>query len=129
MSEATVLDASALLALLAAEPGAERVADLLPRAAISAVNLGETVSSLVNHGVPGVAAARMVGDLAIETHALDESMAIEAGMLREATRAFGLSFGDRACLCLGRRLGRTIVTADRAWARLRLPGVAVSLLR
>ena len=45
-----VLDASALLALLLAEPGAARVAALLPDATVSAVNLSEVVAKLAEHG-------------------------------------------------------------------------------
>src|ERR1700733_9125049 len=46
-----VLDASALLALLFAEPGAERVADVIAEGAvISTVNLSEVAALLVRHG-------------------------------------------------------------------------------
>lgn len=43
-----------------------------------------------------------------------------AGRLWEQTRQCGLSFGDRACLSLGLRLGVTVLTNDRAWASLNL---------
>ena len=47
-----VLDASALLAFLNDEPGAERIGDLLPGAIISAVNFSEIVAKLAERGVP-----------------------------------------------------------------------------
>ncbi|MCH7746412.1 MAG: VapC toxin family PIN domain ribonuclease, partial [Chloroflexi bacterium] len=47
-----VLDASALLALLNAEPGAELVSEALPHAAISTINLSEVVAKLVEAGMP-----------------------------------------------------------------------------
>jgi PIN domain nuclease of toxin-antitoxin system len=43
-----------------------------------------------------------------------------AGLLRRMTRGLGLSFGDRACLALGQRLGLPVLTADRLWASLDL---------
>src|SRR5207302_11171531 len=46
-----VLDASALLALINSEPGAERVVQALPGACISAVNLSEVAGKLVDKGV------------------------------------------------------------------------------
>ena len=51
MAEA-VLDASALLAFLRNEPGAEEVAAVLTLSCISAVNLAETISKMVEYGKP-----------------------------------------------------------------------------
>lgn len=49
MAEA-VLDASALIALLRKEPGAEKVAAVLTRSCISSVNLAETYGKMVEYG-------------------------------------------------------------------------------
>ncbi len=46
-----VLDASAVLALMRAEPGAERVAEALPTAQLASVNAGEVVAQLILEGV------------------------------------------------------------------------------
>ena len=51
MAEA-VLDASALVAFLRNEPGGEKVAVVLTRSWISAVNLAETISKMVEYGKP-----------------------------------------------------------------------------
>ena len=51
MTEA-VLDASALIAFLRNEPGADEVAAVLTRCCISAVNLAETLGKMVEHGKP-----------------------------------------------------------------------------
>ena len=117
-----VLDASALLALLKGEPGAERVAEALERGAyLSAVNLAEVLSKLADWGEdPAEAQARMaqVGLLgaAVEVLPFTGEDALEVARLRALTRAYGLSFGDRACLALARRLGLPALTAERAWA-------------
>jgi ribonuclease VapC len=47
-----VLDASALLAFLRNEPEAAKVASVLTRSCISAVNLAETISKMVEYGKP-----------------------------------------------------------------------------
>jgi ribonuclease VapC len=124
----TVLDASALLALLQAEPGAERVAAALPRAALSSVNLSEVVAKLADGGLPIEAIRASLGALDLDVRSFDEDSAYEAGGLRPATRAHGLSLADRACLALARRLGATALTADRAWIDLEV-GVAVEAIR
>jgi ribonuclease VapC len=129
-----VLDASALLALLKGESGAERVAEALERGAyLSAVNLAEVLSKLADWGEdPAEAQARMaqVGLLgaAVEVLPFTGEDALEVARLRALTRAYGLSFGDRACLALAWRLGLPALTAERAWAELDL-GIPVEVLR
>jgi PIN domain nuclease of toxin-antitoxin system len=51
MSDA-VLDSSAVLALLLAEPGADKVRSALPGALLSTVNFAEIVSKLCERGMP-----------------------------------------------------------------------------
>ena len=127
MSDA-VLDASALLAVLRAEPGAERVEQRLEGAIIGAVNLSEVVAKLIEDGVPEPQIRLAIGRLELNVHAFDAEHAYLAGILREATRAFGLSFGDRACLALAQSLGAPALTADRSWSRLDL-GIAIEVIR
>ena len=129
-----VLDASAFLALLNEEPGAETVEAALNRgAAVSTVNLSEILGKLAESGedpadiLAGLRRQGLVGPgLAIEP--LTEEDAVVVAQLREGTKAAGLSLGDRACLALARRLGVPAMTADRAWARLKV-GVAVQTIR
>lgn len=123
-----VLDASALLVLLFEEPGADRVEALLPGAYVSAVNLSEVVAKLRDRGHPVDQAATDLLDLDMRVEPFGPDDAIAAGLLRPATRAAGLSLGDRACLALAQRLGAVAVTADRAWEGL-VPGVRVELVR
>ena len=127
-SSGYVLDASALLALIQAEAGSERVAEVLDGAVISAINLAEVVSRLADRGVPGEAIRRQLARLGLRIVPVDEDLAYAAGLLRPATRALGLSLGDRVCIALARRLGATALTTDRVWARLEI-GVAVELVR
>jgi PIN domain nuclease of toxin-antitoxin system len=124
-----VLDASALLALLQDEPGAELVADLLPGGIISAVNLSEVVAKLTDRGMPGEAARAALEGLPIVVHPFDRESAYQAGALRPTTRTVGLSLGDRACLALAIHLDATAVTADRAWASLAEDTARITVIR
>jgi PIN domain nuclease of toxin-antitoxin system len=123
-----VLDASALLAVLRAEPGSDQVEPRLEGARIGAVNLSEVVAKLVDDGVPETEIRRAIGRLELDVHVFDAQHAYSAGVLREATRAFGLSLGDRACLALAQSLGAPALTADQSWSRLDL-GIAIELIR
>lgn len=114
MSDA-VLDASAVLAVILEEPGAGQVEALLPGAKVSAVNVGEVAAKLRDLGMPEATVETVLGGLQIEVRAHDREGALAAGFLRPATRAAGLSLGDRACLALAAALGLPAVTADRSW--------------
>ena len=97
---ATVLDASALLAYLRDEPGAEVVSDTIADGAvISTVNLAEVFSRAADRGVDPVKLATglresglLGGAITVETFTVDD--AIDAGRLRPLTRDAGLSLGD-----------------------------------
>ena len=117
MSEA-VLDSSAILALLLAEPGSERVRTALPDALLSTVNLAEVVSKLSERGMPADEARAAVEATGVEFVDFGADQACAAGALRSETRAAGLSLGDRACLALARLRRLPAITADTAWGRL-----------
>jgi PIN domain nuclease of toxin-antitoxin system len=129
-----VLDASAVLAYLNREPGAEFVADVLAGgASVSAVNLAEVLSTGADRGVtPERLATRLaevgVLDGAITVEPFTREDASTVGALRLVTRGAGLSLGDRACLALARRLEAPAVTADAAWSDVDV-GVEIRLIR
>ena len=123
-----VLDASALLALLNAEKGAEIVQELLPQAAISTVNLAEVVTCLSAVGMPENEIRETLSLLGLETMDFDEEQAFLAGLMVFHTHPFGLSLGDRVCLALSQATAAAAVTADRAWEGLDI-GVEIRLIR
>ncbi|MBX3301188.1 MAG: type II toxin-antitoxin system VapC family toxin [Nitrospira sp.] len=124
----SVLDATAVLAVLNDEPGAEKVVPLLPRAVMSTVNLAEVVSKLADAGMPEETIHTVIDELGIMVIPFDEPLAFSTGFLRPATSDYGLSLGDRACLALGTHLHRPVLTADRMWSTLKLD-VAIQMIR
>ena len=128
LSEVFVLDASVVLATILNEKGGDKVADVMQRSLLSSVNLSEVVARLLDLGFSEGDIEKVVSETGVTTVPFDEALAIAAGRLRAATRSRGLSRGDRACLALGRHLGATVLTADRAWADLDV-GVAIELIR
>jgi PIN domain nuclease of toxin-antitoxin system len=125
---AVVLDASALLALLHAEPGGDTVVDLISSSCISAVNWCEVFGKLRAAGIDAAALVEGVEQTGIRIVPFDAEQARVAGELHVATRQAGLSLADRACLALASELEAPAVTADRAWARLDV-GVEVRCIR
>jgi PIN domain nuclease of toxin-antitoxin system len=123
-----VVDASAVIALLVGEPFTRFDPSRVPNASISAVNLSEVLARLQDIGMSERDAAIAVARLKLRVVAFDEPQARAAARLRFLTRHIGLSFGDRACLALGDRLGCPVVTADRVWASLDV-GIAIVVIR
>lgn len=124
----TVFDSSALLAVVFRERGAEAAAGALNGAMISAVNAAEVVSRLVDSGTGAADARAVLLAFGLTIQPFDAALAIDAGLLRAATRALGLSLGDRACMALARRERARVITADRSWAGLDI-GVEIALIR
>ena len=125
-----VLDASAVLALLFGETGADVVRPRVRGGLISTVNLAEVLAKLVDKGLPPDEAARAVDMLGMEAVPLSMEQAQLSAALRSATRAVGLSLGDRACLALARERGLPAVTAERRWPDVaEQAGVAVKVIR
>ena len=127
MTEA-ILDASAILASINQEPGGAEVDLLLEDARVSAVNLAEVVSKLIDKGSTVDRAIEVARGLSCRVVPLDEEGAIATGALRQITAKYGLSLGDRACLALARSQGCAALTTDRAWAGVDI-GVEIRMLR
>jgi ribonuclease VapC len=124
-----VLDASALLAILNQEPGAERMTpELLSAAATSTVNLAEVHGKLVGRGLNADEAWEATLSPIREAVAFTSEHARLTGDLVVQTRALGLSLGDRACLALGLALKAPVYTADRSWKKLKV-SVRIHVIR
>lgn len=121
-----VLDASAVLALLQDEPGADQVWQYVPGARLSAVNAAEVVSKLVDGGSAADEAGELLDQLGAEIVPFDAVDVVPSARMRHGSRA--LSLGDRACLALALRLAVPAVTADRAWSELETE-VEIQLIR
>ncbi|TAK26104.1 MAG: PIN domain-containing protein [Chloroflexota bacterium] len=127
-SPPNVADASALLALVLGEHGADVVAEILPQAVCSAVNWSEFAQKAAQRGVEHQRAGIYFVGLGMTIVPFDQGDAEHAARIWERTRVAGLSLGDRACLALALRLGAPAYTADRSWASLDL-GIDIRTIR
>ena len=128
MDKIVVLDASAVMAVLRGEKGAERVAASLRRAIVSTVNLAEVVTKLVSAGIGEQLAWWHIAELECESAPFDDEQARMAGGLVKFTKPLGLSLGDRACLALALQRKATVYTTDRVWENLSL-GIEIEVIR
>jgi ribonuclease VapC len=124
-----VLDASAILAVLFQERGAEKLTDeIMDWAVASAVNLAEVQSKLVKMGHPPEEA--WADALLLETapEPFTAEQAKIAGSLIRETERYGLSLGDRSCLSLAIALKAPVYTTEQIWKNLKV-GVPIHVIR
>ena len=110
----SVLDASAILAFLLGEDGADTVEDVLaddPRC--GAANWSEVAQRVLSAGRSWDAAQALLASYGVRVEPVvrdDAEWAARRWRPRE-----GLSLADRLCLALGERLDAAVLTADKSW--------------
>ena len=100
----------------------------LPGALLSCVNLAEVTTRTLESGMPLEDALIEISRLPLRLVDFDAGQAHITASLRSATKPFGLSLGDRACLALGLSRQATVLTGDRDWRKLKI-GLDVMLFR
>lgn len=124
-----VLDASAIMAVLFDERGAEKLTDeILEGAVVSTVNLAEVQTKLVRMGHDPEKA--WVDALLLETspEPYTAEQARIAGTLANKTQSLGLSLGDRSCLALAITLKAPVYTTEKIWKDLKV-GIPIHVIR
>ena len=122
----SVLDTSAVLAILYEEEGAAKARDFSDPGSISRVNVAEVLTDLMRAGYGSAADARQVfAKLQLRERSVYDG---HVDRVAELKRIKGLSLGDCFCIALGEATGEPLITADQQWATLDL-AVAVRLIR
>jgi PIN domain nuclease of toxin-antitoxin system len=117
-----VVDASAILAWLFNERGAEVVDRLLDSAALSTVNLAEVLHRCDEEGMATSSLERDLRGLGV---AVEPFTAADARIVKDVRRVgrrarTRVSLGDCCCLATGVRMNLPVIASDRAWERLNL---------
>ena len=116
-----ILDASALLAFLQGEKGADVVQDVMSRALISSVNWAEVMQKMAvfDENVAEIRPDLEAMGLKIVPFTVEQ--ADICASLWQMSKPYGLSFADRACIATGMQRKTAVLTADRVWQLLVLP--------
>jgi len=114
-----LLDASALLAFIQQEPGAEVVNRALEGSLISAVNLSESATRIAARGIDPRPVLGDILEFGIDVLDFDFRCSMRLIDVQTYERRIGLrlSLGDRCCLATALAEGLPVLTADREWSR------------
>lgn len=108
-----VLDASAILAFLHDEQGADRVEESLDESVVGAANWSEIAQKVTARGADWDQVKALLFSYDLRVEPVTEEDAERAATLWRS--GSGLSLGDRLCLAMSHRLECPVLTADRAW--------------
>ena len=126
-----ILDASALLALINNEKGANKVEPFIGNIIMSSVNVTEIVRKVYEIlGNDNEEQCKLCIEPFIDSIIeFDKTLCYIAASLKSQTQHKDLSLADRACLATALQLGLPIYTADRILAELDLPNIKINLIR
>ena len=123
-----ILDASAFIALISQEPGAQVIESVMDNSIMSALNASEVVKFLIDKkGYLIDEAKGILNQLIGEIIPFTAEQAYHAAELYLANKEYGLSLADRACLALSLVTGAPIYTADKIWSKVQ--GFHIILIR
>jgi PIN domain nuclease of toxin-antitoxin system len=119
-ARSAVLDASAVLAVVRDEGGADVVEQVLldGGCSICVVNWMEVAERAIAVELDPRPYRDMLLQAGVRFEPLTLADADRGAALRAPTKSAGLSLADRCCLALAHRLGCPAYTADAAWNRL-----------
>lgn len=122
----SVLDTSAVLAMIYQEEGGEVARKHADPGSISRVNVAEVLTDLIRTGY-GTASECMdvLGKIDIRFRSVYDDQTERVAELKQTK---GLSLGDCFCIALAESIREPLITADQQWAKLDL-SVPVILIR
>lgn len=123
-----ILDASAMLALIFDEKGADEVVPHARGSSILSVNFSEVVQRVIDIDGNPDRAEEAADLLEIDIATFDRRLARLTAELRAKTSFMGASFADRACLAFGLATSRPVLSADQDWRKLDI-GVDIRMIR
>ncbi len=96
---------------------------------MSSLNVSEVAAVLLNSDMTRSESQALILPFISDVIPFDEEQAFLAANLQKATRPYGLSLGDRACVTLAQKMKIPVYTADRIWDELKLENVEIKLIR
>lgn len=116
-NDTSIIDSSALLAVIHSEKGSKESEKYLDDACMSAINAAECLIVLTRNGMPADVAKKLIASI-IKTFIPCDYGDIELiNEIKQKNSKLGLSLADCICIALGNKLQLRIITADKSWSK------------
>jgi len=114
-----VLDASIVIRFLNQEKGWEKILPILEgKVCMSSLNVTEFYTWCIRQEKGMSVGQEMIGEMDIQIIDFDSELAELATQIYLKTKPFGLSLGDRACLCTAKKMKSKVYTCDKIWSKV-----------
>ncbi len=125
------MDASALVAVACNEQYMPELPSMFLDSVITTLNLAEALTAVIkNTGADPDLIWDSLGSFVQCHYPIDDKLTYEVIKMHPLAKQYGLSFGDRYCLALGKILNLPVYTGDRIWKNLEASlRITINLIR
>ena len=117
-TQISLIDSSALLAVIYNERGMEKAQEYFENSYMSVVNASECFIVLNKNGMPFDIAQNLLESIISKFIPLEYNDAKIIAEVKNSNKDLGLSLGDSTCIAIGNKLDLQIITADKAWLQV-----------
>lgn len=125
------MDASAIVAVANEEPYIPELPAMFMDSIVTTINLAEALTALVKKfDIEPKQIWEQLSNFVPAHYPIDNELTYKVVQMASWAHEYGLSFGDRYCLALGKHLNLPVYTGDKIWKQLeKKMGVSINLIR
>lgn len=116
-NKASVIDSSALLAIIYSENSSDETQIDFDHSYMSVINATECIIVLNRNGMPIEVAQNLLESIITKFIPTEYNDTQLIARVESENTEIGLSLGDSTCIALGNKLNLQIITADKAWSK------------
>lgn len=117
-SKPSIVDSSALLAIVYNETGMDTAKEHFDNSYMSVINAAECLIVLTRNGMPEDIAKNLLESIISKFIPCEYHDADLITKIKNSNPKLGLSLADCTCISLGNKLGLQIITADKEWQQV-----------
>lgn len=118
-NKTSVIDSSALLALINDEAGTKQAQEYFENSYMSVINATECLIVLNRNGMPMEVAQNLLESIVSKFLPVEYHDMTLVAKIKNDHKNLGLSLGDSICIALGNKLDLQIITADKIWSEVK----------
>jgi PIN domain nuclease of toxin-antitoxin system len=126
-NKASVIDSSALLAIIYNEEGTDKAQEYFDNSYMSVVNAVECITVLTRNGMPLDVAKNLLESIISKFIPCEYNDVVLITQIKNENKNVEISLGDGICIALGAKLGLKVITTDKAWINIKSTAEVICL--